>query len=211
MTAFKDHYFSLIRAFTLLFKGHFLIFFVPGLIIAVFFYFYTSGLNFVNSSLHFFEKIPWIGTYVVSATDTLFGWVNSLSIYMYQFTIITLLSPFHTELSQRVETHENGKQFANGWAKFFKDILRTIGVAFLGGIMYFIIYLMWILIAWVFGLSFLSPIVSIILIGFFTGFNSYDYSLERHNISVKKSWSYAFNHPLQMTLIGVMFTLLLYI
>ncbi|HZH86114.1 MAG TPA: EI24 domain-containing protein [Brumimicrobium sp.] len=211
MTALKDHYYAIIRAFTLLFKGHFLIFFIPGLVIAVLFYFYTLGLSSFNSTLGFFSKIPWIGSYIGTAIDTVFSWVNSFSIFIYQFTIITLLSPFHTVLSQRVDTLETGKEFPSNWSKFFNDILRTIGVVILGGLIYFFIYLLWTIFAWLFGLSFLSPFVSLLLIGFFTGFNSYDYSLERHDVSVGKSWIYAFSHPLQMTLTGILFTLLLYI
>jgi len=211
MNAFKDHYYALKRAFTLLFQGKFLIYFIPGLVIAIIFYFYTWGLNSFGGIFGFFSKVPWIGSCIVTGINTVFGWVNSISVFIFQFTIITLLSPFHTMLSEQVESHETGKEFSSNWSKFFNDILRTIGVVFLGGIIYFFIYLLWTIFAWIFGLSFLSPFISVALIGFFTGFNSYDYSLERHDVSVWKSWIYAFSHPLQMILTGGIFTLLLYI
>jgi len=211
MTAFKDHIYAFKRALTLLFQGKFLVYFIPGLVIAILFYFYTWGLSSLGGSLGFFSKIPWIGSFIAVGIETLFGWVNSFSIFIFQFTIITLLSPFHTMLSEQIETHETGQKFDSNWSKFFNDILRTIGVVIVGGIFYFIIYISWVFFAWMLGLSFLSPLVSAILIGFFTGFNSYDYSLERHDVSVLQSWIYAFSHPLQMILTGGVFTLLLFI
>jgi uncharacterized protein involved in cysteine biosynthesis len=77
--------------------------------------------------------------------------------------------------------------------------------------MYFMVYFLWVIFAWLLGISFLTPFISALLIGFFTGFNSYDYALERHHISVFKSWGYAFRHPLQMLLTGGVFTFLLFI
>jgi uncharacterized protein involved in cysteine biosynthesis len=50
-----------------------------------------------------------------------------------------------------------------------------------------------------------------ILLAFFTGFNSYDYSLERYDVSVGKSWKYAFSHPLHMIFTGLIFTAFLMI
>lgn len=211
MKAITDHFYSISRAFTLLFQGHYLIYFIPGIVIAILFYILTRGLESANSTLGLVEYIPWVGSYLQTAVDAVFGWITDFSIYIYQFTIITILSPFHTMLSQRLDEHETKRTFDDGWQKFFNDILRTIGVALLGGLMYLFIKFIWWIFAWFLGLSFLTPFISAMLIGFFTGFNSYDYSLERYKVSVGKSWGYAFKHPLQMTLTGGIFTLLLYI
>ncbi|MGM0477695.1 MAG: EI24 domain-containing protein [Bacteroidota bacterium] len=211
MNALKDHYYSISKAIGLLLRGNYLLYFIPGVVIAIFFYLYTRGLATANSTLGLISYIPWVGTYLQTAVDAVFGWIVDFSIYIYQFTIITLLSPFHTLLSQRVDERETGRKFDDGWQKFFNDIFRTIGVATLGGLMYLFIKFIWWMFAWVLGLTFLTPFISAVLIGFFTGFNSYDYSLERHDVSVWKSWGYAFRHPLQMTLTGGIFTLLLMI
>ena len=211
MHAIIDHFYSLSKAISLLLKGKYLIYFVPGLFITILFLILTGGLFTANSALSFFESIPWVGSYIQIAVDKLFSWLSDISIYIFQFTLITLLSPFHTMLSQRIDEHETGRKFDDGWIKFFNDIIRTIGVAALGGILYLIIKFIWWIIASIFGLSILTPFISAVAIGFFTGFNSYDFSLERHDVSVRKSWKYAFQHPLQMTLTGGIFTALLYI
>jgi CysZ protein len=211
MYAIIDHFYSLSKALKLLFKLKYLIYFVPGAIIAVLFLILTGGLLTANSALTFFEAIPWVGAYIQIAIDKLFNWLTDISFYIFQFTLITLLSPFHTMLSQRIDEHETGRKFDDGWIKFFNDIIRTIGVAALGGVLYVIVKLTWWIIASLFGLSFLTPFISALAIGFFTGFNSYDFSLERHGVSIRKSWKYAFRHPIQMTLTGGIFTALLYI
>ncbi|PWH86138.1 EI24 domain-containing protein [Brumimicrobium oceani] len=211
MRAINDHFYSLKRSISLLLKGHFLVFFIPGLVIALFFFLYLLTIDTVEGFFGLLNHTPWIGNYMGTAVDSVFSWVNSISIYFYQFTIITLLSPFHTVLSQRVETNENNKLYSSGPLQFIKDILRTIGVAVVGGLIYSSLFLLWTVIAWTFELSFLSPIISAILIAFFTGFNSYDYALERHNVTVKESWKFAFRNPTQMILTGLIFTGLLYI
>src|SRR5690554_7045136 len=77
MTAFKDHIYAFKRALTLLFQGKFLVYFIPGLVIAILFYFYTWGLSSLGGSLGFFSKIPWIGSFIAVGIETLFDWVNS--------------------------------------------------------------------------------------------------------------------------------------
>jgi uncharacterized protein involved in cysteine biosynthesis len=62
------------------------------------------------------------------------------------------------------------------------------------------------MLAYIFGLGFLTPYMTIIFIAFFTGFNSYDFSLERYDYSVAQSWGYAFSHPLHMITTGLIFT-----
>ncbi|RFC54734.1 EI24 domain-containing protein [Brumimicrobium aurantiacum] len=211
MKAIKNHIYAFKRATNLLIKRKFLIYFIPGIVIMCLFYLFMFIFESIGSALGVISYTPWIGSYLGTAVDSVFNWMNSLSIYFYQFTIITLLSPFHTALSQAVETHETGIHFKSNWSKFFNDLIRTLGVVIFGGFLYLIIMLAWYLLAWSLGLNFLSPLVSLILVAFFTGFNSYDYSLERHNVKVKDSWNYAFHHPLHMILTGLIFTALLFI
>ncbi|MEX1192839.1 MAG: EI24 domain-containing protein [Brumimicrobium sp.] len=206
MNAIVNHYYAIIKSFSLLFKGKYLLFFIPGVVIAIFFMIFSQGLKSANSVLGLVSYVPWAGDYLQGTVDTVFGWIEGVSIFIYQFVIITVLSPFHTILSERVDENETGKKFKAGWEKFFNDILRTLGIAILGGIMYMFLKFIWWLFALALGISFLTPFVSIILLGFFTGFNSYDYSLERYDVSVAKSWKYAFKHPLHMILTGLIFT-----
>ena len=211
MNALKDHYYSIKRSLTLLFQGHFLLYFIPGLFLALLFFIFSQGLSLVGSSFGFLGSIPWVGQYIGAAVNTTFGWIYGLSIFIYQFTILLLYSPFNTLLSQKLEAKETGKELIYDWVQIFKDILRLIGIVFIGGFLYLGAYLIWTIFAWILGISILSPFVSLVLVGFFTGFNSYDYSLERHKVGVIESWGYAFRHPLHMVLTGLLFTFLIFI
>lgn len=166
MITLKYHLYALKRSLILLRKKQFFVFFIPGVVIALIFFTYLLTVGAIGNVVELVSYTPWIGSYMGTAVDSVFDWVNSISIFVYQFTLITLLSPFLTVLSQRVETHETGKIFQSNRVKFINDILRTIGVAIVGGFIYFSLFLLWTFLAWIFGLSFLSPIVSAILIAF---------------------------------------------
>lgn len=201
-----DHFYSVYRTLTLLFQGNYLLYFLPGVVLAIGYFFYMQSLNTVNDYLGLVSYVPYIGDSLQSGVNIFFGWVEGISLFIFQFVLITLLSPFHTILSEKLDRAETGSDFKSGWEKIINDIVRTIGVAILGGIMYLFFKFIWLLIAFVFGIGFLTPYMSIIFIAFFTGFNSYDFSLERYDYSVAKSWGYAFRHPLHMILTGLIFT-----
>lgn len=211
MNFIQLHLFAIQRAVQLLTLRSILRFALPGLIISLLFYLFLGGLNYTSGIITLIEKIPWIGSFLEGVFSSLFTWIENISFSVYQFTIITLLSPVNTILSQRVEMQETGKTFEISFAKIMRDFLRLIGIVFAWAVLYGAFYLVWILIAKMLGISFLNPFVSVIIMAFFTGFNFYDHSLERHDISIIKSWKYAFRRPLHMITTGLIFTILLVI
>lgn len=211
MNAIKDHIAALKWTFLQILQGRFIWFFIPGIVIAVFYIIYLSQVKTLNDLLGVVNYIPWVGSYLEDGKTALFGWLEGLSLFVYQFIIISVLSPFHTILSERVDQEITQRKFKSGWEKIVNDIVRTLGVVILGGLMYLGLKLLWMLFAWALGISFLNPVVSALLIGFFTGFNSYDYSLERHDISVFKSWKYSRKNWLYMLLTGGIFSTFLFI
>ncbi len=206
MKFITDHFSAIYRSFVLLTQGKYLVYFLPGIVLAIAYFFYIQSLNSVNEYMSVVSYIPYIGESLKSGVDIFFGWIGDLSLFIFQFILITLLSPFHTILSERVDREETGSNFENSWSKIINDIVRTIGVAILGGLMYLFIKFIWLMLAYIFGLGFLTPYMTIIFIAFFTGFNSYDFSLERYDYSVAQSWGYAFSHPLHMITTGLIFT-----
>jgi CysZ protein len=211
MHAIKDHIAALQWTLLQIVQGRFILYFLPGIAIALGYIIYLGQVKSLNEMLGVVSYIPWIGGYVEDGKNMLFGWLEGISLFAYQFIIISLLSPFHTSLSEKVDTAITHKAFQGGWEKIANDIVRTLGVVILGGLMYIGLKLIWMLFAWAIGISFLNPIVSALLIGFFTGFNSYDYSLERHDVSVFQSWKYSRKHWLHMLLTGGVFSSLLFI
>lgn len=206
MKFITDHFSAIYRSFVLLTHGKYLVYFLPGIVLAIAYFFYIQSLNSVNEYISVVSYIPYIGESLKSGVDIFFGWIEGLSLFIFQFILITLLSPFHTILSQRLDREETGSNFQNSWSKIINDIVRTIGVAILGGLMYLFIKFIWLMLAYICGLGFLTPYMTIVFIAFFTGFNSYDFSLERYDYSVAQSWGYAFSHPFHMISTGLIFT-----
>lgn len=206
MKFITDHFYSVYRTFNLLTQGRFLLYFLPGVVLAIIFFFYLQSLNTVNNFLGIVSYIPFIGDSLETGINKVFGWAEGFSFFVFQFVVITLLSPFHTVLSEKIDREETGSNFENSWSKIINDLVRTIGVAVLGGLMYLFVKLIWLIVAYIFGIGFLTPYMTIVFVAFFTGFNSYDFSLERYGYSVAKSWMYAFKYPLHMILTGLIFT-----
>lgn len=206
MKFITDHFYSVYSTCNLLIHGRFLLYFLPGFVLAIFFFFYIQSLNTVNNYLGIVSYIPYIGDSLEIGVNKVIGWAEDISFFVFQFLVITVLSPFHTVLSERIDREETGSNFENSWSKIINDLVRTIGVAILGGLMYLFIKLVWLGVAYIFGIGFLTPYMSIVFVAFFTGFNSYDFSLERYDYSVAKSWAYAFKHPLHMISTGLIFT-----
>lgn len=206
---FTDHIYSVYRTFSLLVQGKYLLYFLPGVVLAILYFYYIQTLSNVNDYVGVVGYVPYIGDSLQSGVNTFFGWIEGISLFIFQFVLITLLSPFHTILSEKLDHAETGSDFQNGFGKIVNDIVRTIGVAILGGIMYLFLKFIWFLVAYILGIDFLTPYMSLFFIAFFTGFNSYDFSLERYDYSVVESWRYAFKHPLHMITSGLIFTGLL--
>jgi CysZ protein len=192
-------------------QGRYLLYFIPGIVIALFYIIYMSQVKSVDGMLSVVSYIPWVGSYLEEGKNTLFDWLEGVSLYFYQFIIITLLSPFHTLLSERIDEDITKRSFKSGWEKVINDLIRTLGVVILGGLLFVGMKLIWMLFAWLLGISFLNPFISALLVGFFTGFNSYDFSLERNNISVFQSWKYSRKHWVHMVITGGIFSAFLFI
>lgn len=211
MNAIKDHVAALYWTILQIVQGRYLLYFIPGIVIALFYIIYMSQIKSVNDMLSIVDYIPWVGGYLEEGKNTVFGWLEGVSLYFYQFIIITLLSPFHTLLSERIDENITQRTFKSGWEKIINDLIRTLGVVILGGLMFIVLKLTWMLFAWLLGISFLNPFISAILVGFFTGFNSYDFSLERDDVSVFQSWRYSRKHWLHMVITGGIFSAFLFI
>lgn len=211
MKDLKVHINALKQAISLLLQGHFVKFLIPGLIVGIFFFTISGGVSLTFKAFSLVEKIPWIGNFLANGIGKAYGGIYSFGFYLYQFIVVTLFSPFMTLLSERVEEHITGKDFPFSLGKFFKDLFRLIDIMLSGMMVYFVFHAIWIITGKIFPIEIINPIISFLIVAFFAGFYSYDYSLERHSISRKASWKYAFANPLQILLTGTVFSVLLLI
>jgi CysZ protein len=165
----------------------------------------------------FLWSMGWFGDTSTVSSDNLswsakiLFWLTSgvkwFTTMLFEFVVITLFSPIMAMLSEHVETSLTGEKFVFSISRFVRELLRTLGILFTGFLFSALVMLIWALISWIGDLSKITPYIVFVIKAFFIGFNFMDYSLERHQVSVGKSWVYGLNRPVQMLLTGAFFSL----
>lgn len=201
-------------AFKLVFEelkaGNFLLFFLPGVVASVFFLSIYSLTAETTSLFDFLEYIPLIGSYLSGGVSKTFGLIMFLMLQIYIFFLLTILSPFNTVLSEKLDAKLTGKEYVFDFGQVMLDLLRMIFVVFIALFLeYFTMVIYWIL-SWILHLDFLDTIAYILISAFYFGFSFYDYSLERHKQGVFTSLGFAFKNMGIVTLTGLCFLLLFY-
>src|SRR5690606_24921740 len=126
--------------------------------------------------------------------------------------ILTVLSPFNTILSEKLDTKLTGQKFSFSIIRLINDLFRMILVVIIAISMEFIFIGFWWLICWITGLNdtFIYPLISFLIGAFFFGFSFYDHSLERYEVNVFGSIGFAFSNGLLVMTTGAIFKLLYY-
>lgn len=210
MNVLRDHLQNLLTSFKLLGQGKFLVYFIPGILVSFFFFLLVSIFHFIFGLLDYAGEIPWIGSSLRTGVAAMDTWSEVALIYILQFVILTLLSPFNTLLSEKLENEITGSTFNSGWSQIVKDIIRMMGILLIGLLVDVVLYILWDLtIANIFNVDSITPFYLLLINSFWFGFAFYDFSMERHKISSKDSYGYALKHFGYMILTGVIFTFLL--
>ena len=183
-------------------KGKFLVYFIPGLIASLFFASLYTLTREIETALGFVKYVPLIGEYIYSAVSGTFGLIYFIFLQIYMFTVLTLLSPFNTLLSEAVDTEITSRTYSFSIAQVIKDFLRMIFIVFLALFMEFFFMIAWWIISWIFGLGILDSLMYFLISAFFFGFAFYDYSLERSKKGVIDSLGFSFSKLPVMILSG---------
>ena len=183
-------------------KGKFLVYFIPGLIASLFFASLYTLTREIETALGFVKYVPLIGEYIYSAVSGTFGLIYFIFLQIYMFTVLTLLSPFNTLLSEAVDTEITSRTYSFSIAQVIKDFLRMIFIVFLALVMELFFMIAWWIISWIFGLGILDSLMYFLISAFFFGFAFYDYSLERSKKGVIDSLGFSFSKLPVMILSG---------
>lgn len=198
MKTFSYHLEAIIATFKTLLKGRFVVFFVPGLVISLIFFYlmYDSEPEVEDSGIldSIFSAFDYI-------KDAILGFLN-------YFLILVLLSPVMSILSENYDAYLTGQKYQFDFLKLVNDIIRAVFVLFIAMILEFTVLVL------VFIFGFLIPdsletLISFISASFFYGFSFYDYSLERYSENTMNSLWFAFTRPLSMILTGAIFSLIM--
>ena len=185
-------------------KGKFLLYFLPGLVIALFFWYVGSwarGLSEGAANESWYDQF-WVGT--SSVLDFIFKQIAV-------FFILTLLSPINTFLSEGVDAELTGMRVGLDLMRFINDFIRMIFVVLIAIILEFFFMGAWWIFSKIFNLEFLNSTVFFLSASFFYGFSFYDYSLERYEIGLGGSYRFSKKYFLPILTTGVLFMALYYI
>lgn len=208
MKAIQHHIYAIKVCFDALSKGKYLTFFIPGLIVGFFYYWLFSSTEELKESATTLDSVPLIGEYLVSGAQGFIGFWQGVFLVIFQFFILTILSPFNSILSEKFDADLTGRKFETGFVRILNDLLRAILVAIIALFLELIFMAVWWLLSWLPLIGLLDPIMYFLIASFFFGFAFYDYSLERHNIGTFRSLGFAFSKMGHMIISGSIFTLI---
>ena len=200
MKTFQYHLKAIKTIFTLFSKGKFFIYFIPGLLITLAFYYVNSLLAKLGKS-DITSNPKQTTIIVISALE----YINN---QFYTFFILIVLSPVNSILSKKLDTHLTGYVHSSSFTETLNNILRMIFVLSIILFFEFVIMGVWWLFALIIGLDFINPYLYVLIAAFFYGFSFYDYNLERYNRSIKGSLKYGTHHIISMLIAGGAFMLL---
>ncbi len=208
MKAIQLHYNALIKMIMLLSKGKYLLFFLPGLVIAFIFWQFFLLSETAEESLSVVNNVPLIGEYLQAGIKGTFSLLEFILEQIFIFFILTLLSPFNTILSERVDTDLTGRSYPFDIFQVLSDLMRMIFVVGLAVTLELITLGVYWIISWIFNLGAIDQVMYFIIAAFYFGFSFYDYSLERYHQGVFTSLGFGFSKMLLLILSGSFFLLI---
>lgn len=211
VAAFQKHIVAIQNTFEALFKGKFLLYFIPGAIIALIYFFaYYLPASRLHAVANSTESIPWVGSIVSWGANQLVGLFDTLINEFRKFFILVLLSPVYCLLSEKFDTHITGKPFNFNLLRFINDFLRMLLIVTTALILELVFLAIWFVLDFILP-GFIGETGFFIISSFFLGFSFYDYSLERYGVTVVESWGFGFKHFGSILLTGILFSLCLQI
>lgn len=210
MKVIENHIYGIKATFETLAKGKLWIFFVPGLAVGLMFFSMlsvTTGIE--ETSKSFFGNFWIVGDWIETGIGWLFDFIEIILIWIIQFVVLTLLSPFNSFLSEKFDSEISGREFKTSFIQILNDFLRAIFVAFIAIVLEVTCLLGWLLLSFILpGSDYLDPIMYFLIGAFFFGFAFYDYSLERHGVSTLGSIGFSFSKMSYMLVTGSIFQLI---
>ena len=211
MNSIKYHIDALTITFKEFFKGNYLLFFIPGGVLTIIYLLFSYHTSLVAETFLMEADDSWLGWgkgIINSGVEGFFGFWGFLVDQIYIFAVITLLSPFNTVLSERLDTQLTGTKYTSSIARFINDIIRMVFIVMIAVTLEISFLVFYYIVSWIFGLGFIDGIMFFVISAFFYGMAFYDFALERDQAGVFGTLGYAFSKPLSMLLTGAIFLII---
>lgn len=211
MKAIKFHIDAILISFKELLKGKYLLFLIPGAILSLIYY-YIQQLSAQTASNALLESdmgwLDYVYSWVNSGTSAVFSFVDFILAQIYIFFVLTILSPFYTILSEKLDGNLTGQTFKTSLVRLLNDFFRMIFVVTLIVLTEITVLIVYWTFSFIIDIEALHTVMYFVISAFFFGFSFYDYSLERYEKGIFDTFTYAFSNPLKVTLTGAIFLLI---
>ena len=124
--AFKHHWTGIEQVFRTLFKGKFLLYFIPGLIVGLIYLYFQFQARRIMAVAHIGDDIPVVGTAISWLADGVFSIFDLIISEFYKFVILVVLSPVNCILSEKFDSYLTGKEYKFDFIRLVNDFLRMI-------------------------------------------------------------------------------------
>ena len=188
-------------------KGKYLFYFLPGLLLSIVFWFLSSWTSsFENSQV--FDQNNGLYGFFNSTVKGSFQVLDFLFEQVKIFFLLTLLSPLFTWLSEKVDESLTGKTARFDLLQIIAELFRMVGIVLMSLLIQGLLLILFKIITGIFPLEFLNQSFAFLIAAFFYGFSFYDYSLERYQIGIFMSLSFARRKAMLNLVTGICFSAL---
>ncbi|MES2800123.1 MAG: hypothetical protein V4638_08900 [Bacteroidota bacterium] len=188
-----------------LLQGKFLLYFIPGLVIAGLYFYLNTDISALGSVAENAEEISWFKSVYYWGMEKTVGVLQFVSEQIYVFFVLTLLSPFNTFLSEKVDSEVTGITFGSSVFQIISDLVRMIYIVIIAILLELIFLFFYWIVSWILGLGEIDQVMYFLIASFFYGFTFYDYSLERYHKNTLSSLGFAFSNLFTVTITGAIF------
>lgn len=211
MNAIDDHVYAIKKTYTSLSKGKYLLFFIPGFIIAIIYFIVTYRFSALQSSTNIAVESGWFGWLFEAINwllSSIFSFIGVILEQIYIFILLTVLSPFFSALSEKIDSNITGRKYTFTFKDFIQDFFRMLLVVIIAISLEFAFLLVYWMLSWIPFVGIFDHIMYFLISAFFFGLAFYDYPLERDKVSVGATINFAFKNPLPILITGSIFLLL---
>lgn len=212
MNIINFHWYAVQKAVIDLSKGKYWLYIIPSLVVAFIFFGIFNTISNLGESAETLDSVPLVGSWLVSGVKSTLSFIDMLTMLVFQFFILTLLSPVSCLLSEKVDETHSGNNFPFDFGQFVLDLIRALFIVLLSTFAYmFFVFLWWLISKFIPnfpGFSYIDSFMYFCISAFFLGFSFYDFSLERHKVNFFYSWGFAFEKMGYMIVTGALFSLI---
>lgn len=124
---------------------------------------------------------------------------------VYKYLVLIVLAPFLAFLSEKLEKEALGKEYPFSWTQFLSDIGRALVINGWNLLREIFLTLLLTILAFFPLFAIVSPIIIILVQGYFYGYGIMDYNAERWRFSLKQTGRWMWRNKGAVTGVGLVF------